>query len=109
MATDVATYLPPETLSGLVFLSGVPATTGIAGDLVPSALLSAVAALTSNDNVVAYQAAMIQFADKLFAHHEQVPFAVKALHRGHSLSPDIMRFMLNRPMDVSHLWKAGAD
>ncbi|KAJ7650843.1 alpha/beta-hydrolase [Roridomyces roridus] len=109
VATDVVAHLPAETLSGVVYLSGVPATGAILGDLAPPKLLTAVGALTANEgiSIPAYQAATLVFNDGLFAHPEQVPYAVKCLHRGHSLSPDIMALCLGRTMDVNQLWEAG--
>ncbi|KAJ7760664.1 alpha/beta-hydrolase [Mycena maculata] len=109
VATDVVTHLPPETLSGVIYLAGVPATS-ITGDMAAPALSAALPKLLSNDNVPAYQAAAEVFAiDQLFANSDTVPYAVKCLHIGHSLTPEIMGLSLNRPMDVDSLWKAGQE
>ncbi|KAJ7746289.1 alpha/beta-hydrolase [Mycena metata] len=108
VATDVVTHLPPDTLSGIIYLSGVPATS-IVGEMAAPPLVAVLPGLISNESVSAYQAATTVFTDRLFAHPDAVPFAVRALHMGHSLTPEIMGFSLNRQMDIESLWKAGQE
>ncbi|KAJ7443858.1 alpha/beta-hydrolase [Mycena latifolia] len=108
VATDVVTHLPPETLSGVVYLSGVPATS-IVGEMAAPPLVAVLPGLVSNESVLAYQAAAVVFNDRLFANPETVPYAVRCLHRGHSLTPEIMGLSLARPMDIESLWRAGQE
>ncbi|KAJ7510532.1 alpha/beta-hydrolase [Mycena galericulata] len=108
VATDVVTHLPPETLSGVIYLAGVP-DTSIVGDMAAPPLITALPALVSKDNVPAYQAAAEVFVNGLFADPETVPYAVRCLHLGHSLAPDIMGLSLSRPMDINSLWRAGEE
>lgn len=108
MATDVVSHLPPDTLSGVIYLSGVPDTT-VVGEMAAPPLVAALPGLVSNESVSAYQAAAEIFTDRLFAHPEAVSYAVKCMHMGHSLTPEIMGFSLARPMSIDKLWKAGQD
>ncbi|KAJ7077696.1 alpha/beta-hydrolase [Mycena belliarum] len=109
VATDVAAHLPPATLSGVIYLAGVPCTGELLGALAAPDLAAALPGLLSTDDVSAFQTASAMFTDKLFAQPSTVPFGVKSLYLGHSLSPKIMDLSLNRPMDVQALWKAGGD
>jgi pimeloyl-ACP methyl ester carboxylesterase len=106
VATDVVTHLPPGTLSGVIYLAGIPATS-IAGDMAAPPLIAVLPGLVSTDSVLAYQAASEIFVDRLFADVESVPYAVRCLHMGHSLTPNIMGLSLGRPMAIEHLWQAG--
>jgi pimeloyl-ACP methyl ester carboxylesterase len=108
VATDVVSHLPPDTLSGVIYLSGVPDTT-VVGEMAAPPLVAALPGLVSNESVSAYQAAAEIFTDRLFAHPEAVSYAVKCMHMGHSLTPEIMGFSLARPMSIDKLWKAGQD
>ncbi|KAJ6583040.1 alpha/beta-hydrolase [Mycena vulgaris] len=108
VATDVVTHLPSGTLSGVIYLSGVPATSAV-GEMAAPPLVAALPGLVSNESVSAYQAAAVIFTDRLFAHPESVPYAVKCLHRGHSLTPEIMGLSLARPMIIDNLWRAGRE
>ncbi|KAJ7131705.1 alpha/beta-hydrolase [Mycena crocata] len=108
VATDVVSHLPPDTLSGVIYLSGVPATS-VVGQMAAPPLIVALPGLMSNESVSAYQAAATIFTDRLFAHPEAVPYAVRCLHTGHSLTPEIMSLSLARPMVVENLWKAGQE
>ncbi|KAJ7083252.1 alpha/beta-hydrolase [Mycena epipterygia] len=106
VATDVATHLPPATLSGVVYLAGVPDTI-ITREMAAPALIAVIPGLVSNDSVAVHQASVSVFIDALFADPAAVPYAVRCLHAGHSLSPEIMGLCLTRSMDVESLWAAG--
>ncbi|KAJ6508937.1 alpha/beta-hydrolase [Mycena sanguinolenta] len=106
VATDVVTHLPSDTLSGAIYLSGMPATS-IAGEMAPPALLAVLPGLISNESVSAYQAATAVFNERLFSHPDAVSYATKCLHLGHSLTPQIMGFSLARSMNIDKLWEAG--
>ncbi|KAJ7199560.1 Alpha/Beta hydrolase protein [Mycena haematopus] len=106
VATDVVTHLPPDTLSGVIYLSGVPATS-IVGEMAPPPLAVALPALMSNESVSAYQVAAEVFTETLFSHPDAVSYAVRCMHMGHSLTPEIMRFSVSRPMNIDKLWEAG--
>ncbi|KAJ7099930.1 alpha/beta-hydrolase [Mycena belliarum] len=108
IATDVVSHLPLGTLSGIIYLSGVPATT-VVGEIAAPPLAAALPALKSNESVSAYQDAATVFNDRLWADPETIPYAVRCLHHGHSLSPAIMSLSLARPMEVENLWRAGQD
>jgi pimeloyl-ACP methyl ester carboxylesterase len=106
VATDVVSHLPRDTLSGVIYLSGVP-DTSIIGEMAAPPLVAALPGLVSNESVAAYQAAAAEFTERLFAHPDAVSYAVKCMHKGHSLTPEIMGLSLSRPMTVEKLWKAG--
>ncbi|KAJ7352316.1 alpha/beta-hydrolase [Mycena albidolilacea] len=106
VATDVVSHLPRDTLSGVIYLSGVP-DTSIIGEMAAPPLIAALPGLVSNESVSAYQAAAAEFTERLFAHPNAVSYAVKCIHKGHSLTPEIMGLSLSRPMTVEKLWKAG--
>ncbi|KAJ7183273.1 alpha/beta-hydrolase [Mycena filopes] len=106
VATDVVTHLPPDTLSGIVYLAGVPSTS-LTGAMAAPPLLAALPGLLSDESVPAFQAASKVFIDRIFAHPESVPYAVRCLHAGHSLSPEVMRLSIGREMEVERLWEAG--
>jgi pimeloyl-ACP methyl ester carboxylesterase len=106
VATDVVSHLPPDTLSGVISLAGV-ADTGIIAEMAAPALIAVVPALVSAENVTAHQAASAMFTDRFFSSPDAVSFAVQCLHKGHSLSPEIMGICLSRPMTVEKLWEAG--
>ncbi|KAJ7746296.1 alpha/beta-hydrolase [Mycena metata] len=108
VATDVVTHLPPGTISGIIYLAGVPGT-GVAPEMVAPALLELFPAFLSDQSVIAYQIATAVVTDRLFAHPETVPYAVKAFYLGQRLTPAIMGFSLSRAMDMDSLWKAGQD
>ncbi|KAJ7284487.1 alpha/beta-hydrolase [Mycena rebaudengoi] len=108
VAADVVAHLPPNTLSGIIFLAGIPATTVIA-DMAAPTLAAELPGLMSKDDMAAFRASAKVFTDRLFANPGTVPFAVRCLYMGHSLTPDIMRFSLTRPMDVEPLWRAGKE
>lgn len=108
VATDVVTHLPPDTLSGVVYLAGVP-DTSVVGEMAAPPLIAALPGLISNESVSAYQAAAEEFNNRIFAHPGAVSYAVKCMHMGHSLTPEIMGFSLTRPMSIDKLWKAGED
>ncbi|KAJ7671530.1 alpha/beta-hydrolase [Mycena polygramma] len=108
VATDVVTHLPPDTLSGVIYLAGVPATS-LVGEMAAPPLAAALPGLLSNESVSAYQAAAEEFTERVFAHPDAVSYAVKCMHKGHSLTPEIWGFSLSRPMQVENLWKAGQD
>ncbi|KAJ7034611.1 hypothetical protein C8F04DRAFT_1183151 [Mycena alexandri] len=80
---------PPATLSGVIYLAGVPCT----GDV----------------RVTAFQTSAAIFTDKLVAQPDKVPYSVKCLYLGHSLTPEILSLSLSRPMDAHALWSAGMD
>ncbi|KAJ7159101.1 alpha/beta-hydrolase [Mycena crocata] len=109
VATDVAAHLPPGTLSGVIYLAGVPCTGDLLNELAASTLRGALPGLLSNDNVVEFQKSAAIFTEKLFARPDTVPYKVKCLYMGHSLSPEIMALTLSRPMDVEKLWMAGRE
>ncbi|KAJ6549281.1 alpha/beta-hydrolase [Mycena vulgaris] len=109
VATDVTSYLPPATLSGVIYLAGVPCTGELLGEMVAPELADALPGLLSADSVSGFQASTAIFTQHLFADPSTVPYAVKCLYMGHSLTPEIMAMSLNRPMDVQPLWKAGKD
>ncbi|KAJ6500262.1 alpha/beta-hydrolase [Mycena vulgaris] len=107
VATDVAAHLPPATLSGAVYLAGVPSTGEIPSEMMPRTLGAALSGLLSTDDVSAFQVSSAIFAETLFAQPDTVPYAVKCLHMGHSLSPETIKLSLHRPMDVQPLCNAG--
>ncbi|KAJ7660116.1 alpha/beta-hydrolase [Mycena polygramma] len=109
VATDIVSHLPPGTLSGVVYLAGVPCTGDLLGQMVPPGLASALPGLLSKDDVSAFQTSAATFTNKLFAHPDVVPYKVQCLYMGHSLTPEIMGLVLARPMDVERLWSAGQD
>ncbi|KAJ7634730.1 alpha/beta-hydrolase [Roridomyces roridus] len=109
VATDVSTHLPLGTLSGVVYLSGMPATGEVALSMVPSGLLSAIPGLLSKDDVVASEASVVEFTNRLFAHPEAVPYGIKCMYLGQRLHPEIANFSLSRTVDVEKLWAAGKD
>ncbi|KAJ7356418.1 alpha/beta-hydrolase [Mycena albidolilacea] len=109
VATDVAAHLPPATLSGVVYLAGVPCTGDLLGELVAPELAAALPGLLAKDDVVSFQTSAAIFTEKLFAQPNTVPYKVKALYLGHSLTPEIMALSLNRPMDIQPLREAGKD
>ncbi|KAJ7036860.1 alpha/beta-hydrolase [Mycena alexandri] len=106
VATDVVTHLPPDTISGIIYLAGVPGTS-VAPEMVAPALFELFPAFSTDDSVTAYQAATAVVTDRLFAHPKAVPYAVKAWYLGQRLTPAIMGFSLSRAMDIDSLWKAG--
>lgn len=109
VGTDVCTHLPPATLSGVLYLSGIPCTGEILSQLAAPSLVAALPGLLSNDSVVSFQTSAAAFTDKLFVLPQDVPYAVKCMYMGNNLTPEIMRLSLTRPMDVAELWKAGAE
>ncbi|KAJ7697657.1 alpha/beta-hydrolase [Mycena rosella] len=108
VATDVVRHLPSATLSGVIYLAGVPATS-LLSELASPPLIAILPALVLNESVSAYQAAADAFTDKLFAQPDAVPYDVRCLHKGHSLTPVIMGLSLARPMAVEDLWRAGQE
>ncbi|KAJ6468325.1 alpha/beta-hydrolase [Mycena sanguinolenta] len=106
MSSHVLTYLPHDTLSGVIYLAGVPATS-IIGQMAAPPLVAVLPGLISNESVSAYQAAAAIFTERLFSNPDAVSYAVRCLHAGHSLSPEIMEFSLTRPMNIDKLWEAG--
>ncbi|KAJ7174097.1 alpha/beta-hydrolase [Mycena crocata] len=109
VATDVVSHLPPGTLSGVVYLGGLPCTGEILGEMAAPLLSAALPGLLSKDDVSAFQSSAALFTEKLFAQPDTVPYRVKSLYMGHSLTPEIMALSLTRPMDVEKLWTAGRD
>ncbi|KAJ7930510.1 alpha/beta-hydrolase [Mycena leptocephala] len=109
VATDVSAHLPPATLSGVLYLAGVPCTGELLGELVAPGLAVALPGLLAKDDVAAFQTSATIFMEKLFAKPDTIPYRVKCLYLGHSLTPEIMSLSLNRPMDVEALFKAGRD
>ncbi|KAJ6549249.1 Alpha/Beta hydrolase protein [Mycena vulgaris] len=103
VATDVAAHLPPATLSGVIYLAGVPST----GEMMSPTVGAALSGLLSTDDVFAFQASSAIFAEKLFAQPDTVPYATKCLYMGHRLPPEIIKSSLDRPMDLQPLWTAG--
>ncbi|KAJ7220212.1 alpha/beta-hydrolase [Mycena pura] len=108
VATDVVTHLPPHTLSGIIYLAGVPDTTTVDVMAAP-ALKAALPGLMSADSVASFTASADIFVDACFSHPDAVPYAVRCVHAGHRLSADIMHLSLTRPMALENLWKAGKD
>ncbi|KAF7330212.1 Alpha/beta-hydrolase [Mycena venus] len=106
VATDVLTHLPPGTLSGVIYLSGVPSTSTV-GEMAAPPLVSVLPGLVSNESVSAYQAAAAVFTERLFAQPDAVSYAVRCMHMGHSLTPEIMALSLSRPQNIDKLWEAG--
>ncbi|KAJ6600526.1 hypothetical protein DFH09DRAFT_1271316 [Mycena vulgaris] len=96
VATDVAAHLPPATLSGVIYLAGVPS----AGEMMSPTVGAALSGLLSTDDVSAFQASSAIFAEKLFAQPDTVPYATKCLYMGHSLPPEIIKSILDHPMDL---------
>ncbi|KAJ7749180.1 alpha/beta-hydrolase [Mycena metata] len=109
VATDVAAHLPPATLSGVIYLAGIPCTGDLARELNAPELGVALPGLLAKDDVTAFQTSAAIFTDTLFAVPDKVPYSVKCLYLGHSLTPEIMGLSLSRPMDVQALWDAGRD
>ncbi|KAJ7899016.1 alpha/beta-hydrolase [Mycena leptocephala] len=109
VATDISAHLPPATLSGVLYLAGVPCTGELLGELVAPGLAVALPGLLAKDDVAAFQTSATIFMEKLFAKPDTIPYRVKCLYLGHSLTPEIMSLSLNRPMDVEALFKAGRD
>ncbi|KAJ7097217.1 alpha/beta-hydrolase [Mycena belliarum] len=111
IATDVVSHLPPATISGVVYLSGMCAMGELANAVAAPALINALPGLMSTDNVTAFQLAGVIFNEALFANPETVPYSVKCMYMamGHSLPAAVLGLSLSRPMDVEHLWTAGKD
>lgn len=109
IATDVCSYLPPSTLSGIIYLSGIPSTGSVIAQMAAPSLVTALPGLMSADSVPAFQASAVIFTDKLFANPQKVPYAIKCMYLGQSLTPEIMSLSLTRPMEVDKLWEAGGE
>ncbi|KAJ6549241.1 hypothetical protein DFH09DRAFT_1281455 [Mycena vulgaris] len=84
-------------LSGVIYPAGVPST----GEMIPPKYgrrRPLWHPLT--DDVSALRASSAIFAEKLFAQPDTVPYAAKCLYMGHSLPPEIIKSILDRPMDL---------
>ncbi|KAJ7076201.1 alpha/beta-hydrolase [Mycena belliarum] len=109
VATDVVAHLPPATLGGVVYLSGMCSTGELANAVAAPALVEALPGLMSTDDVPAFQRAGVTFTEKLFADPDNVPYSTKCMYVGHSLPAAVLGLSLSREMDVEPLWKAGKD
>ncbi|KAK7008113.1 alpha/beta-hydrolase [Favolaschia claudopus] len=109
MAADVVAHLPPATVSGVIYLSGVPCTGELLMQIAGPGVTPAVPGLMSNENVLEFQKASTLFVQKLFASPETVPYKDWCLYTGHSLSPEIFSLTLGRTMDIEPLRKAGKE
>ncbi|EIM90674.1 alpha/beta-hydrolase [Stereum hirsutum FP-91666 SS1] len=109
VATDVCAHLPPSTLSGIIYLAGVPSTGLEIAQMAAPPLMDALPGLISTDAVWAFRSSALIFTEKLFANPQDVPYALKCMYLGHSLSPEIMGLSLARQMEVENLWKAGGE
>lgn len=111
VATDVCAHLSPSTLSGIIYLAGVPCTGPVVAQMVAPSLRESLPGLISSDSVPAFLSSALSFTDGLFSNPQNIPYAVKCMYLGHSLSPQIMSLSLTRPMEmeVEKLWEAGRE
>lgn len=109
VATDIAAHLPPATISGVVYISGIPSTGEIIGELANPGLVAALPGLLNAGDVNAWRTSAGVFVEKLFAKPDSVPWSVKTTYLGNSLSPEITGFSLTRTMDVEKFWAAGKE
>lgn len=105
--TDIVANLPPATISAGFYISGIPATGDVIGELANPGLVEALPGLLSTTDVNAYRNSSFIFVDKLFSKPASVPWFVRTEFLGHSLSPEIMNLSLGRPMDIQKLFDAG--
>ncbi|KXN87140.1 Oxygen-dependent choline dehydrogenase, partial [Leucoagaricus sp. SymC.cos] len=106
---DIAAHLPPAFISAAIYLSGIPATGELIGELASPGLVEALPGLLNGTDVNGWRSSGAIFTEKLFANPDAVPWSVKTMYLGNSLSPEIMALSLTRTMDVQKLWDAGKD
>lgn len=109
VATDVATYLPPGTISGLLFIAAIPCAGPFVAQVGTDEVLAALSGCLETGSIASNQAAYWKFVDLLFVSPETTPFALKCLYNGHAVSPEIMRHVCEREQDIEKLWEAGRE
>lgn len=108
---DITAHLPSTTLSGAVFLSALPYTTGMTQRVVSASVLEKVATFHRNDDVGRFVETKMPFIASCFARPDQVPYELRCLWAGATLAstPVDLELAFNRSQDPAGLLKVARD
>ncbi|KAI0314027.1 alpha/beta-hydrolase [Amylostereum chailletii] len=106
VVADIAQHLPRDTLSGVVYLMGLPYIGPIMGVVGTPTVRSFVPGLCSNDDVTAYIKNKAAFVDSLFTDPDSVPYDLKCHWIGVSMAqgPATAKLIFGRKQDPTALF-----
>ena len=106
---DIAAHLPPDTLSGIVYLGGLPFIGPIMGVIGTPVIHGFLPGLFTTEDVGLSAKTAIDFVDSLFADPAAIPFEKKCAWIGSALltTPQVRQLILTRPQDPTKLHALG--
>ncbi|KZV68761.1 alpha/beta-hydrolase [Peniophora sp. CONT] len=106
VVVDIAQYLPHDTLSGVVYLTGLPYVGDIMGKVGSTEVLRMVNILCTNDDVTSFTKTKADFVESLFTQPDSVPYDLKMFWLGISMAqnPTVAGRVLRRPQDPTALY-----
>ncbi|CAA7269177.1 unnamed protein product [Cyclocybe aegerita] len=110
VACDVCAHLPPNAISGIVYVSGLPyIDRNVMNSLAAPGALDISSGLLSTDDVLYSNVAKIAFVDASFTDTSSVPVSVKLSWLGAATvqSPVDRQLVLSRAQDAEKLRQAG--
>ncbi|VDB86522.1 unnamed protein product [Peniophora sp. CBMAI 1063] len=101
---DIAAYLPPQSISGAVYLSALPYTSMVTR-VVPKPVLETIRRFHRKDDAASFVSAKMPFINGCFAQADQVPAELRCLWAGGTLAstPHDLESAFNRPQDPTAL------
>ncbi|VDC05095.1 unnamed protein product [Peniophora sp. CBMAI 1063] len=111
VVADIAKHLPRDTLSGVVYLIGLPYIGKIMQEVGTPAVLSMAGLLGTNDDVTKYVQNKFDFANSVFTNPDSIPYEIKTYWLGISMAqnPIVAQRVLSRPQDENALFAWGQE
>ncbi|KAI0261765.1 alpha/beta-hydrolase [Gloeopeniophorella convolvens] len=106
LSADIIAHLPPNTISGFLFISAIPYAGPILEVFGSKTVMSAIEGMSSLETITC-RAATNRFVETLFNRPADAPYSVNRMYAGHSTAAEIWGFLCTRKQDESSIWEAG--
>ena len=110
VVADIVAHLPPNTISGAVYLGAVPHT-GMGKRVIPAPVLEVIYSFQRDGDVSTFVSNKMPFIDGCFAHADQFSHELRSLWAGITLAstPIDLKNAFNRPQDPTALLKVARE